>query len=323
MTKFGSTLAAIAAAVLAVCNAAAADYPVRPIRMIVPQAPGSASDTVARLVASALVQQLKQQIVVDNRPGGALLIGMEMTACATPDGYTIGYAPVGALAISPNLASHVPFDVLKDFQAVVHLANNQMLLAATLSLPVKSVRELIDYARRNPGKLSNASSGNGTPGQVGFELFKLMTGTQIVHVPYKGGAAATTDLISGQVQLLMESLNSATPHAKAGRVRALGVSGAKRSPALPDVPTIAEAGVPGYEATTWSGIVAPAGVPQAVGARRNAAINQALASSALRDKLAAIGAEPVGDTPEHFAELIRSEYKKWGDVVRRSGAKVD
>lgn len=323
MKMIGSTFAAIATAALAVCNAAAADYPVRPIRMIVPQAPGSASDTVARLVAAALVQQFKQQIVVDNRPGGALLIGMEMTARATPDGYTIGYAPVGGLAISPNLASHVPFDVLKDFQAVVQIAYNQMLLAATLSLPVKSVRELIDYAKQYPGKLSNASSGNGTPGQVGFELFKLMTGTQIVHVPYKGGAAATTDLISGQVQLLMESLNSITPHAKAGRVRALGVSGAKRSPALPDVPTIAEAGVPGYEATTWNGIVAPAGVPKAIVARLNAAINQALASPALRDKLAAIGAEPAGGTSEHFAALIRSEYKKWGDVVKRSGAKVD
>ncbi len=150
-----------------------------------------------------------------------------------------------------------------------------------------------------------------------------MTGTRIVHVPYKGGAAATTDLISGQVELLMESLNSITPHAKAGRVRALGVSGAKRSPTLPDVPTIAEAGVPGFEATTWNGIVAPAGVPKAIVARLNTEINQALASPALRDKLAAIGAEPAGGTSEHFADLIRSEYRKWGDVVKRSGAKVD
>ncbi len=320
---FFAAIAAIAAAALPSFGAAAADYPERPIRMIVPQAPGSASDTVARLLASELVHQLRQQIVVDNRPGGALLIGMEMTARATPDGYTIGYAPVGALAISPNLANHVPFDVLKDFQAVAQIASNQMLLAASPTAPVTSVRELIDYAKRFPGKLSNGSSGNGTPGQVGFELFKLMTGTRIVHVPYKGGAAATLDLISGQVQLLMESLNSITPHAKAGRVRALGVSGAKRSPALPEVPTIAEAGVPGFEATTWNGIVVPAGVPKVIVARLNAGINQALASPALRDKLAAIGAEPVGGTPEHFAELIRSEYRKWGDVVKRSGAKVD
>jgi tripartite-type tricarboxylate transporter receptor subunit TctC len=315
--------AAIAAAALLACEAAAAGYPERPVRLIVPQAPGSASDTVARLVAAALAQQLGQQVVVDNRPGGALMIGMELTARATPDGYTIGYAPVGALAISPNLASHAPINVLQDFKAVAHLANNQMLLAVTPSLPVRSVRDLIDYAKQNPGKLSNASSGNGTPGHVGFELFKLMTGTQIVHVPYKGGAAATTDLISGQVQLLMESLNSITPHARSGRVRGLAVTGAKRSPALPELPTIAEAGVPGYEATTWNGIVAPAAVPAAIVARLNAEINKALATPALREKFAAIGAEPAGGTPEQFAELIRTEYAKWGDVVKRSGAKVD
>lgn len=305
------------------CAALAQGYPSRPIRLIVPQAPGSASDTVARIVAAGLSPQLGQQVVVDNRPGGALVIGMDLVSKATPDGYTIGYAPVGALAISPNMVKKLPYDVLKDFQPLAQLASNQMLLAAAPASPFKTVQEVIDYAKQNPGKLFNASSGNGTPGHVGMELFKLLSGTKIVHVPYKGGAAGTADLIAGQVQLMMESLNSITPHAKAGRVRALGVTGPKRSPALPDVPTIAEAGVAGYEATTWNGLVAPAGVPRPVVAKLNAEINKALASPAVKDRLAAIGAEPVGGAPEQFGALIRKEHAKWGEVIRRSGARID
>ena len=305
------------------CAAAAQQYPSRPIRMIVPQAPGSASDTVARIVAAELSQQLGQQVVVDNRPGGALTIGMDLISKATPDGYTIGYAPVGALAISPNLVKKLSYNVLKDFQPLAQIASNQMLLAAAPTLPLNSVREVIDYAKKNPGKLLNASSGNGTPGQVGMEMFKLMSGTRIEHVPYKGGAAAIADLISGQVQLMMESLNSATPHARAGRIKALGVTGPKRAAVLPDVPTIAEAGVPGYEATTWNGLVAPAGMPKAIVARLNAEINDALRTPALRKRFAAIGAEPVGGTPEAFGALIRKEHAKWGDVIRRSGTRID
>jgi len=309
---------------LFVFGAAAADYPARPIRMIVPQAPGSASDNVARLLAGALTQQLGQQIVVDNRPGGALMIGMEMTARAVPDGYTIGYGPIGALAISPNIVrGTVTVDVQKDLQPISQTTTGHMLLAASPATPFKSVRELIDYAKQNPGKLSNASSGNGTPGHVGFELFKYMTGTNIVHVPYKGGAAGITDLIAGQVQLMMESLNSITPFAKSGRVRGLAVTGAARSAALPELPTIAEAGVPGYEATTWTGIVAPVGVPKPIVAKLNAEINKAIATQSLKDKFAQIGSESAGGTPEQFGALIRRESAKWAEVVKRSGAKVD
>ena len=300
-----------------------ADYPSRPIRMIVPQAPGSASDTVARLLAAELSPRLGQQVVVDNRPGGALMIGMEMTARAAPDGYTIGYAPVGGLVISPNVSGKPPYDSNKDFAAIIMTAFNTMLLASNPNLAVKNVRELIDYAKANPNKLSSASSGNGTPGHVGMELFKLMTNTQIVHIPYKGGAAGITATISGEVHLMMESLNSITPNAKAGRVRALGVTGSKRVAVLPEVPTIAEAGVTGYEAMTWNGIVAPAGMPRAMIDRLNTELNRALAEPGLQQKLAAIGAEPAGGTPEEFAKFIRSEYAKWGDVVRRSGAKMD
>ena len=311
-------------AMLACLSAAqAADYPQRPIRLIVPQAPGSASDTVARLVAAELAPRLGQQVVVDNRPGGALLIGMELIARAAPDGYTIGYAPVGALAISPNVAAKPPFDVNRDFAAVVMIAFNQMLLAANPALPVKNVRELVDYAKANPNKLSNASSGNGTPGHVGMEYLKMMTGAPIVHVPYKGGGAATAAVIGGEVQLIMESLNSITPHAKGGRVKSLAVTASKRSPALPEVPTVAESGVPGYEAITWNGIVAPAGAPPAVIARLNAEANRALADPAFAQKLAAIGAEPAGGSPESFAKFIRSEHAKWGEVVRKSGARMD
>jgi tripartite-type tricarboxylate transporter receptor subunit TctC len=303
--------------------ASAQSYPSRPLRLIVPQAAGSASDTIARIVAIGLGQQLGQQVVVDNRPGGALTIGMDMIAKATPDGYTLGYAPVGALAISPNMVSKLPYDVLKDFQPIVQTASNQMLLAASLTAPFHTVRELIDYAKKNPGKLFNASSGNGTPGHVGFELFKFMTGTKITHVPYKGGAAGIADLISGQVQLMMEGLNSIAPHAKAGRVQAIAVSGAKRSAALPNVPTIAEAGVPGYEASTWNGIVAPVGVPKSIIAKLNAELNKALVSPTLRQRFAAVGADPVGGTPAQFGELIRKEYVKWGEVIRRAGAKIE
>ncbi len=310
---------------LAACSIAAhgADYPSRPIRMIVPQAPGSASDTVARLLAAELSPRLGQQVVVDNRPGGALMIGMEMTARAAPDGYTIGYAPVGGLVISPNVSGKPPYDSNKDFAAIIMTAFNTMLLASNPNLAVKNLRELIDYAKANPNKLSSASSGNGTPGHVGMELFKLMTNTQIVHIPYKGGAAGITATISGEVHLMMESLNSITSNAKAGRVRALGVTGSKRVAVLPEVPTIAEAGVPGYEAITWNGIVAPVGMPRAMIDRLNAELNRALAEPGLQQKLAAIGAEPAGGTPEEFAKFIRSEYAKWGDVVRRSGAKMD
>jgi tripartite-type tricarboxylate transporter receptor subunit TctC len=322
--RFIRTASAVAMLAFGTLAAAAtADYPNRPIRLIVPQAPGSSSDTAARIIASELSRQIGQQVVVDNRPGGALLIGMELVARAVPDGYTIGYGPIGALVISPNLVPKIPFDVQKDFQPITQSTWNQMLLAASPASGLRTVREVIDFARANPGKLTNASSGNGTPGHVGLELFKVMTNTQIVHVPYKGGAGGIADLIAGQVQLMMEGMNTMTPHAKAGRVRGLGVSSAKRSEALPDVPTIAEAGVPGYEATTWSGIVAPAGLPRPVLMRLNSELGKALDSPTVRERFAAVGAETSRSTPEAFAAFIKSENEKWRDVVKRSGAKVD
>ena len=193
---------------------AAAEYPDRPIRLIVPQAAGSATDTLARIVAAEVGKEVSQQIVVDNRPGGALTLGLDLTAKSEPDGYTICMGPIGALAITRHMVAKLPYDIERDFQPVILVTRGHLLLAVTPSLPVKSVQELIDYAKKNPGKLSNASSSNGSPGHVGGELFKYMTGTQIVHIPYRGGAAALNDLISGQVHLMFESLNSIAPHAR-------------------------------------------------------------------------------------------------------------
>jgi len=298
-------------------------YPSRPIRMIVPQAPGSASDTVARIIAAELTTRLKQQVVVDNRPGGALLLGLDLTSKSNPDGYTIGYAMIGALAISPNVVPKPPLNVLKDLQPIAQTTTGQMLLATGPATPFKSVKEVVAYAKQNPDKLNYASSGIGTPGHVGFELFKHMTGASIVHVAYKGGAAGIVDMMAGRVQLMLESTNSITPYAKSGRVRGLAVTGPKRSEALPDMPTMIEAGVPGYEATTWTGVVAPVGMPKAIITKLNAEIVQMVASPSYREKVTAIGSEPMSSSPEQFGEFIRMESAKWAGVVKRAGVKPE
>ena len=266
---------------------------------------------------------LGQTVVVENRPGGALTIGIDVVAKSAPDGYTIGMGPIGALAITRHMVAKLPYDIERDLQPVALVAKGHLLLAVSPSLPVKSVRELIELAKKSPGKLVNASSSNGSPGHVAGELFKYMTGTDIVHVPYKGGAMAINDLIAGHVQIIFESLNSIAPHARSGKVRALAVSGARRSPGFPELPTIAEAGVPGYEAGTWSGVIGPSGLPPAVLAKLNAAVNEAIRSPLFTDRFALIGDEPAGGTPQDFAETIRKDSARWGDVVRRSGAKID
>ncbi len=290
---------------------------------MVPQAPGSATDNIARLIAPELARQLGQPAVVDNRPGGALTIGIDAVAKAPPDGYTIGMGPVGALAITRHMVARLPYDIERDLQPVALITTGYMLLAASPKLPVRSVEELIDYAKKNPGKLSNASSSNGSPGHVSGELFKSMTGTDIVHIPYKGGAAAIADLIAGNVQLMFESTNSIAPHVVAGRVRALAVTGLKRATSLPGVPTLDEAGVPGYEVTAWTGVIAPAGLPRPVLDRLNAAVNAAISEPQAKQRLAQLGSEGGGGTPEDYAALIRRDSAKWAEVIRRSGARID
>ncbi len=313
--------ATLVGALLACANAAA--YPERPIRLIISSAAGGSPDVVTRILAIELVKQMGQQIVIDNRPGGAQTIGTEMVVRATPDGYTVGYANVVTLAINKALLPKQPYDPDRDLVLVGQFLSTYNLLGVTNALPVKSVKELIDYARKNPGKLLNASGGNGTTGHLGGELFKIMTGTQIVHVPYKGSPQGIADLIGGQVQLMFDNLTSISPHVKSGKVRGLGVSNLKRSPVFPDIPTIAEAGVPGYETTAWGGLVVPVGTPRAIVTKLNAEVNKALQSPSLRERYAAIDAEPVGGTPEEFAAFVKKETVKWADVVKKSGAKLD
>jgi tripartite-type tricarboxylate transporter receptor subunit TctC len=315
-------LAVFAPLAFAAC-AALAQYPERPVRLIVPQAAGSATDTVARLLAAEMAAPLGQTVVVEDRPGGALTIGIDLVAKSNPDGYTIGMGPIGAMAITRHMVAKLPYDIERDLQPIALVVRGHLLLAVSPSLPVKSVQELVEYAKKNPGRLMNASSSNGSPGHVGGELFKYMTGTDIVHVPYKGGAMAINDLIAGHVQVMFESLNSISTFARSGKVRALAVSGSKRSVGFPDLPTIAEAGVPGYDAGTWTGVIGPARLPRPVVDKLNASINQAIASPAFLARFAQIGDEPAGGTPEDFAETIRRDSAKWAEVVKRSGAKID
>jgi tripartite-type tricarboxylate transporter receptor subunit TctC len=320
MRQFGLIALTLACTLTA---AAAADYPDHPIRLIVPQAAGSATDNAARLLGAVLGQELGQQIIVENRPGGALTIGLDLVAKSPPDGYTLGMGPIGALAITRHMVAKLPYNIERDFQPIALVTRGQMLLAVSPQLPVKSVQDLIDYAKKNPGKLTNASSSNGSPGHVGGELFKSMTGTEIVHVPYRGGSLAIQDLIAGRVDLMFESLQSIAPIAQAGTVHALAVTADHRSPAFPNLPTVAEAGVPGYDAATWTGVVAPAGVPRPIVDKLNAAINKSLKSEAFLQKFEKTGDEPGGGTPEEFAETIKADSAKWSDVVKRAGVKLD
>ena len=322
MGPFLRTVAA-AAALLVLAGPAAAAYPERPIRLVISSAAGGSPDIVTRILCAELAKQLGQQIVIDNRPGGAQTIGTEIVVRAIPDGYTLGYANVVTLAINKTLLPKQPYDPDRDLELIGQFLSTHNLLAVNNSLPVKSVRELVDYAKKNPGKLFNASGGNGTTGHLGGELFKIMTGTKIVHVPYKGSPQGIADLIAGQVQLMFDNLTSISPHVKGGKLRGLGVSGPRRSPVFPDLPTIAEAGVPGYETTAWGGLVAPLSTPKAIITKLNAEINRALKSPVLKERFAAIDAEPVGGTTAAFAAFVKSESVKWGDVVRKSGAKLD
>ncbi len=299
-----------------------AAYPERPIRMIVPSAAGGQPDTNSRLVAVELSKQIGQQVVVDNRPGASSTIGFEAMARAQPDGYTIGYGAF-PLATNPSLLEKLPYDAKKDFQMVILTNISPNVIAITPALPVNSVAELIAYAKRNPDQLMFGSTGSGSTMNLSMELFKLMTGTRMVNVPFKGMQQVITEIIGGRLQLISDNVTSVLPHVTAGRLRALGVTGPRRIPLAPDIPTVAEAGIPGYEITAWGGYVAPAGTPGAIVTRLNAEINKVIASPAIRDRWVALGIEPVGGTPERFAEHVRKETAKWTDVIKRAGIKGD
>jgi len=320
--KLAGRCAVAIAAALHVVTAGAA-YPERPIRMIVPQNIGSSTDNAARIVAAELSREIGQQIVVDNRPGGALQLGLELTVQAPADGYTIAYAPIGALAIAPHLLRKQSVNALRDLVPVGQTVSGHQMILASPKTPFKTLQEVIDYAKKNPDKLFNGSSSNGAPGHIGFELLKTMTGIKIVHVPYKGGAAALVDLMSGQVQVMMEGLNSATAHVKAGRVRGLAVTGPARSPIFPDIPTVQEAGVPGFVMTVWHGVVAPAKTPRAMIKVLNDNVNKAITSPEGKRRILALGSEPAPGTPEEFWKLVKSDRERWGEVIKKAGAKID
>jgi len=316
-------LAPAALAVSPIAAAQAPAYPTKPIRIVVPFPPGGATDILARDVAQKLTDAWGQSVIVDNRPGAGGNIGSELVAKSAPDGYTLEMGTVGTHAINASLYAKMPYDNVKDFAPIILVAGVPNVLEVNPSLPVNSVTELIAYAKANPGKLNFASSGNGTSIHLSGELFKVMAGVEMTHVPYKGSAPALQDLIAGQVQLMFDNLPPSLPQIKAGKLRALAVTSAARAPALPDVPTVAEAGLPGFEASSWFGLLAPAGTPPAIVAKINAEVGKWLATPEAKENLAKQGANAAGGTPEDFAKHIAAETAKWAKVVKASGAKVD
>jgi tripartite-type tricarboxylate transporter receptor subunit TctC len=307
----------------ALATGAGAAWPERPLRYIIPSAVGGGPDVAARIIMAELAKQLGQQIIIDNRPGGSGTIGTEVIARATPDGHSMGHGNILTLALGRSVLPKLPYDIDRDFRPVVHMYGTPNLLAVTLSLPVNSVQELIGYAKQKPGYLLFASTGSGSSIHVSMELFQLMTGTRMVHVPFRAATIAITDLIAGRVHLMADNINSIAPHVRAGRLRGIAVTSGKRVPAFPDLPTVAEAGVPGYDVSAWAGVIYQAAVPKAIVMRVNAEVNKALAVPAVRERLTDLGLVVVGGTPEGFAGHIRREAARWADVVRRAGVKVD
>jgi tripartite-type tricarboxylate transporter receptor subunit TctC len=301
---------------------AQAPYPSRPVRFIVPSAAGGGTDIIARALAQKLSESLGQQFVVDNRPGAGQMIGIELAAKSAADGHTILMA-ASTLAINPIMYKKVPYDPLRDFATVTQAASLANVLVVHPSLPVKSLAELIAYAKQRPGQLNFASAGIGTSPQMSIELLKSMAGIDMVHIPYKGTSPGVLDLLAGQVSVMAPNLLTALPHIKAGKLRALAVTSAKRSEGLPEVPTIAESGLPGYDSTQWYGVLAPAGTAREIVMRLHDEIVRALRTPEVMQRLAADGAEPVGGSPEEFTAFIKSEIDKWAKVARAAGIRAE
>lgn len=319
----GAALLALAALASPVHATGPDGYPEKPLRLVVPFPAGGGADNLARLVMPGVSRALGQPIVIENKAGAGGNVGAEAVARAAPDGYTLLYGTNGTHAINPSLYRQLPFDPAKDFVPVSRMTEIAAMLIVHPQLSVTSAAELIAYARAHPGKLNFASAGNGTTSHLAGELFRSQAGIDIVHVPYRGGAPAMTDLIGGQVQMMIEVMPNAYPQVQAGRVRGLAVTTAARFPGAPAIPTLAEAALPGFEASAWDGIFVPAGTPAAVVERLNAAIRQALADPELVAALRARGAEPVPGTPESFARFIAASAERWAQAVRASGAKID
>ena len=316
-----AAIALLALAHAGVAQCADSAYPAKPIRFIVGFTPGGTSDVVARLLSAKLAETWTQPLVVDNRPGAGGNLAVEIVARSAPDGYTLLCAS-SSFSIIPSLNRELSYNPLKDFAPVTLMTSAPYLLVLHPAVPAQSVKELIALAKAQPGKLNYASAGAGSTLHLAGELFKSLAGVDIVHVPYKG-ATGITDLIAGAVQLSFAGVPQTLPHVKAGRLKALAVTTARRATVVPDLPTIAEAGVPGYDVTVWTGVIAPLGVPQAIITKLNTEINRACTSPALLEKFATFGNTCLGSTPAQFADLIKKETVKWADVVKRSGAKVD
>jgi tripartite-type tricarboxylate transporter receptor subunit TctC len=313
--KKPAALAAAAAMFVASHTSAQSTYPVKPVRIVVPSSAGGGTDIIARIVAPKLTQALGQQVVIDNRPGAGTMIGGELVAKAPPDGYTLLMC-VSTLATNPVIYRKVPYNALTDFAPITRVLTASNVLVVHPSLPPRTVKELIAFAKARPGQINFGSAGLGTNPHLSMELFLSMTGLKMVHVPYKGSAPAIIDLLAGHVVVMTATALTGIPHIRAGRLRALGVTGAQRTTAAADIPTIAEAGVPGYEALQWYGMVAPANTPREVITRLNREMVTILQAPDVKEKFAADGADPAGTTPEEFGRYIRSETEKWQKVAQ-------
>jgi tripartite-type tricarboxylate transporter receptor subunit TctC len=320
------TLALVVATAIAVAGwpaSAQQTYPTRPVRMISPFAAGGGNDILCRTVAQKLTENLKQQVVVENRPGANGIIGTEAAARAAPDGYTIVLIPSGHAVNASLYRDKLPYDSIKDFTPITLVGSSPLVLAVHPSLPAKNVRELIALAKARPGQLTYASAGVGASGHLAGALFETLTGARMVHIPYKGMAIAASDLVGGQVSMTFGTSLSVVPHVRSGRLRALATTGAQRSPALPDLPTVAEAGVPGYEASLWYAFVGPARLPPEIVHRLNAEIVAVLRLPDVRERLASQGVDTQSSTPEELGRLMTADLKRWADVVQRAGVRVE
>ena len=303
----------------ALAQDAAADFPKRPVRIIVPAAPGGGADIIARLIGQQLGKSLGQTFLVDNRPGAANIVGTEIVAKAQPDGYTLIVNTAGPMSINPLIYAKLPYDAMKDFAPITNVADTAFVLVVNPAVAAKSVADLIALAKAKPGQLAYASWGRGSANHLGTELFMMVTQVKLLHVPYKGSGAAMPDVIAGNVPIFFDTIASAVPQIRAGRLRPLGVSSPKRSPAIPEVPTNAESGLDGFEAGSWFGFFAPAKTPREIVTKLHGEIVKAMKPPEVQERLATLGLDPVGNTPAQFSEQIRRDLAKWGKVVQAAG----
>ena len=322
MTRF-LALACCVLSTLTLAQAPAGPYPSRPVRIVVGFPPGQATDIVARILAEKLTNRLGQPFIVENKPGAAGIIGSEAALKSPPDGYTLLFSSSGPLAVNPSLYSKLPYDPVADIQPIALAARVPLFLVVNPGTPYRSLKDLLDAARAAPGNINYASGGSGVTNHLAMELLKSATGVQMTHVPYKGGPPAVSDLIAGHVGVMFETGPAVVPHINAGKLRAIGAGGATRSSALPQVPTIAEQGVAGFDAVAWIGLVGPAGMPPAIVQKLNAEMGAVFSMPDVKERLVALGAEPAPNSVEEFRAYIREEMAKWGKAVRASGARAD